>query len=61
MGRKTKVKRDPIQDAEDFVEFLRKRVQSANFKENSTKEDFEAAKAKYSKYKLKLKFLKETQ
>lgn len=56
---KTPKQRDPIQVEEEYVAFLRKRLDSDNFKANSTKEEIEKTKRKYDKAKLKLKFLKE--
>jgi hypothetical protein len=55
-----KEKRDPIKEHEEFVEFLKKRVQSKNYKENVSKEEYDKTKAKYDKAKLKLKFMKES-
>jgi len=56
MSKKKKI--DPIEQEEKYVEFLRKRVQSDNYKANVSKEEFEKTKKKYDKAKLKLKFLK---
>jgi len=56
---KKKKKSDSIEEEEKYVAFLRKRVQSDNYKSNVSKEEFDKTKAKYDKAKLKLKFLKE--
>lgn len=53
-----KKKKDPVKQEIDYVEFLRKRLQSANFKANVTAEEYEKTKAKYEKAKFKLKLLR---
>lgn len=40
-----------------YVEFLRKQVQSENFKNNVSEEEYKIALHKYDKAKMKLKFL----
>jgi len=42
---------------EEYMAFLKKRLDSSNYKANSTKEEYEKTKAKYDKVKLKLKLL----
>jgi hypothetical protein len=42
----------------EYVEFLRKRVFSENFKNNVSEEEYKKTKQKYDKAKLKLKFMK---
>ena len=59
MSKKKNQKIDPIEQEEKYVEFLRKRVQSENYKANVSKEELKKTKAKYDKAKLKLKFLRE--
>ncbi len=59
MSKKKQHKIDPIEDEEKYVDFLRKRVQSDNYKASVDKVEFNKTKAKYDKAKLKLKFLKE--
>lgn len=49
-----------IQHEEDYVSFLKKRLESENFKNNVTKEEYELTRKKYDKAKLKLKFLRES-
>jgi hypothetical protein len=51
---------DQIKHETEYVEFLRKRLASENFKKNSTAEEIEATKKKYDKAKFKLKLLKGT-
>lgn len=41
-----------------YIEFLKKRLASKNYKEISTDEEFEKTEAKYKKAKLILKFMK---
>lgn len=47
-----------IKREEDYVAFLKKRLESKNYKNNSTEEEYNKTKEKYEKAKLKLKFLK---
>ena len=58
-GKKRKSKFDPIEHEENYVAFLKKKLQSENFKQNVSKEEYEKSKKKYDKAKLKLKFLKD--
>ncbi len=48
-----------IEHEEQYVAFLRKRLDSENFKKAVTKEEYDAEKRKYDKAKFKLKMLKE--
>jgi hypothetical protein len=48
-----------LEHEEKYVELLRKRIQSKNFKENVSKEEFDKTKRKYDKAKLKLKMMRE--
>jgi len=41
-----------------YIEFLKKRIQSKNYKNNVSKEEFQKTKLKYDKAKLILKFYK---
>ena len=52
-------KEQKIAQEEDFVAFLRKRLDSENYKANVSEEEYKKTKAKYDKAKLKLKFLKD--
>lgn len=51
-------KEKKIEEEEKYLEFLKKRVNSDNYKAAVSKEEFTKEKAKYDKQKLKLKFLK---
>ena len=53
---KNKVK--GLKHEEDYVSFLRKRLNSANFKEKASVGEVELTKRKYDKAKLKLKMVK---
>lgn len=57
MKRSKKI--DALTHEENYVEFLRKRLASDNFKQNASKEEIEKTKKKYDKAKLKLKMLRE--
>lgn len=52
-----KKKADNAEHEKKYVEFLRKRVQSENYKNNVSDEEFKKTKAKYDKAKLKLKMM----
>lgn len=56
---KTKTKIDRIKQEVDYVAFLKKRLESDNFKKNSTTEEIEKTKKKYDKAKLVLKILQQ--
>lgn len=56
----TKQKLTPAQKLkqhQDYMEFLKKRLDSKNYKDAVSVEEFEKTKAKYDKAKLILKFL----
>ena len=53
-----KKKVNKVEHEEKYVEFLRKRVQSVNFRQNVTKEEFDKTKKKYDNAKLKLRMMK---
>lgn len=55
---KNKNKKTSIQQEEEYVSFLKKRLESKNYKNNVSIEEFEKTKEKYEKAKLKLRFLK---
>ncbi len=48
---------DPVEQEKAYVEFLRKRLDSKNYRESVPEEEYLKTKAKYDKAKLKLKFL----
>lgn len=54
-------KGDLIAKEEAYVEFLRKRIKSENYKAAVSAEEFKKEEAKYDKAKLKLKFLRENE
>jgi hypothetical protein len=56
--KKNKQKVNPIKQEEDYLAFLKKRIESKNYKNGVSAEEFEKTKLKYEKAKLKLKFLK---
>lgn len=58
MSKKKKI--DLIEQEEAYVAFLKKKLNSDNYKATAPKEEYEKEKRKYDKAKLKLKFLKET-
>lgn len=53
-----KNKKPDIQHEQDYIAFLKKRLESANYKENVSKEEYDKTKYKYEKAKLKLKLIK---
>jgi len=55
---KRKVEKSEYEKHLEYVDFLRKRVFSINFKENVSKEEYQKTLDKYDKAKLKLKFMK---
>jgi hypothetical protein len=55
---KNKNNKSDKQREEEYVAFLKKRLESKNYKENVSKEEYEKTKEKYEKAKLKLRFLK---
>lgn len=57
---KKKPKFSKLEQEENYVKFLKKKLNSENYKSNVSKEEYEDTKRKYDKAKLKLKFLRET-
>lgn len=55
---KNKNKKSTLQQEQEYVAFLKKRLESRNYKSNVSIEEYEKAKEKYEKAKLKLRFLK---
>jgi len=53
-------KEEKIKQEEEYVAFLRKRLDSENYKNNVTPEEYDKTRQKYDKAKLKLKFLKDS-
>jgi len=48
-----------IKREEEYLDFLRKRLESENYKANVSPEEYDKTKYKYDKAKLKLKMMKE--
>lgn len=55
---KNKKTKDIVKETEEYLIFLKKRLDSANYKSNVSKEEFDKTKEKYDKAKLRLKLLK---
>jgi hypothetical protein len=55
MKKKQENKKDAIKQHNDFIAFLEKRVQSKNFKENVSEEEYDKTVEKLKKARLKLK------
>ena len=53
-----KQKKSPKQHEEEYVAFLKKRLESENYKNNVSAEEYADTKKKYEKAKFKLKMLK---
>jgi hypothetical protein len=53
-----KNKKDPMQHEEEYVAFLKKRLESKHFLENATPDEVAKTKVKYDKAKFKLRVLK---
>ena len=54
---KKKNKKSQIEMDKEYALFLKKRLESKNYKEAVSKEEFEETKRKYDKVKLKIKLL----
>lgn len=46
-----------LKETEQYIEFLRKRLDSKNYKANVSKEEYDKTKEKYDKAKLRFKLL----
>jgi hypothetical protein len=55
---KSKKTKDILKETEEYLVFLKKRLDSANYKSNVSEEEFKKTKEKYDKAKLRLKLLK---
>jgi len=53
-----KRKKDPVKETEDYLAFLKKRLDSKNYENNVSSEEYEKTKEKYDKAKLRFKILK---
>jgi hypothetical protein len=58
MTKKKLTKAQQIEHEEKYVEFLRVRLASENYKANSTEEEYLKTKEKYDRAKFRLKILK---
>ena len=58
MNKQDKDKDKQIKQEEEYLEFLKKRINSENYKTNVTKDEFDKTKNKYEKAKFKLRILK---
>lgn len=52
---KNKHKKTDLEQLKDYVEFLKKRLNSTNFKANVSAEEYAETKKKYDKAKFRLK------
>lgn len=59
MGQKPDKERQ-IKMSEEYLAYLRKQIDSANYRMAVSEQEYKKTKAKYDKEKLKLKFLKES-
>lgn len=55
---KKKQKKDPIKQEEEYVAFLKKRLESENYRRNVSEEEYQKTQVKYEKAKFKLKLLR---
>jgi hypothetical protein len=53
-----KKQKDTIKETEDYLVFLKKRLESKNYKTNVSEEEYTKTKEKYDKAKLSLRLLK---
>lgn len=60
MPKKALTKQEKIEHEEKYVEFLRVRLSSDNFKANVSEEEYKKTKEKYDRAKFRLKILKES-
>ena len=58
MAKQEKNKDKQIEREEEYVEFLKNRLESTNYKTNVSKEEYELTKKKYDKAQFKLRVLK---
>lgn len=56
--KKKMSRQQEIRHEEEYIAFLRKRLDSNNFKNNVSEEEYEKTQAKHEKAKLKLRLLK---
>ena len=58
--KKKLTKSEEIKKEKEYVEFLRKRLNSDNYKKNISAEEYEKTKVKFDKAKFSLKILETT-
>ena len=58
MVKYRKKKMTPVEQEEQYVAFLKRRLESENFQANATSEEIELTEKKYDKAKFKLKMLR---
>ena len=58
--KKKLTKSEEIKKEKEYVEFLRKRLNSDNYKKNISAEEYEKTKVKFDKAKFRLKILETT-
>jgi hypothetical protein len=58
MTKKKLSKKEELAHEVTYAEFLKKRLDSKNYKNNVTKEEYEKTKLKYDKVKFRIKLLK---
>ena len=55
---KNKKPKNIVKETEEYLIFLKKRLDSVNYKANVSEEEYKKTKEKYDKAKLRLKLLK---
>ena len=55
--KKKMSKSEELKHEKDYVEFLKKRLNSENFKKNVSEEEFEKTREKYDKAKFRLRIM----
>ena len=58
MGKKKTVVISKIEQEENYIEYLKKKLNSENYKASVSKEEYDKEKSKYEKAKFKLRVLK---
>lgn len=56
--KKSKNKKTELEKEQDYHDFLKKRLESKNYKANVSSEEYEETKKKFDKVKLRLRLLK---
>lgn len=54
---KNKNKKSDLEKEQDYHDFLKKRLESKNYKANVSKEEYEETKKKFDKVKLRLRLM----